>query len=433
MKENYRFRRVKGMEDLFPSTTRSLQAIESLAREHFARYGCGEVRTPIVEHTELFERGVGEGTDIVNKEMFYLLDKGNEKAGPDALTGMVLRPEATASVARAYIENEIDKVSPGIQRYYYIGPMFRYERPQKGRLRQFSQIGVELLGSEAPAMDAEAIIMLHDYLSGLEINDLTLRLNSVGCTRCRPEYSAKLKQYAKDHLPGLCEDCRTRVEKNPLRLFDCKQAECKNVMAGAPNIQDHLCDACEDHQSQVGRLLTDAAVRTEIDHRLMRGLDYYSRTVFELISFSDRLGAQNAVAAGGRYDDLYSDLLGPRTPAVGWSIGVERLVKLMPSNDDVPGVDIFVVDGGPEKGRTFQEVVTLRRKGLRVRLDHEDRSAKALMKVADRTGARYALFVDPDRPDHVKLRNMGTSDQVTVRWQDIPMKVLLEPRSEPRP
>lgn len=418
MKENYLYHSVKGMYDVFPSRARRFQDLEDRARTHFALYGCGEIRTPIVENTRLFERSIGEGTDIVNKEMFYLRSKS---MNADPRGDMVLRPEATASVARAYIENEIDKTSPGIQRYYYLGPMFRYERPQKGRQRQFTQIGVELIGSDAPAMDAEAIVMLNDYLSGLELSGLTLSLNSVGCPECRPAYVQSLRSFAQDHKKELCDDCGTRSDRNPLRLFDCKTPTCRQVMSRAPDIQAHLCIPCKDHQASVLDLIGRAKVATVLDPRLMRGLDYYTRTVFEMTS--EHLGAQNAVAAGGRYNGLIADLQGPATPAVGWSAGVERLLELLPQEDQEPGVDVFVVDPGPDPAWTFQAVVKLRREGVSVRYDHEKRSPKALMKVADRVRARFAVFVAGDDPRRVQLKDLKSGQQSEVDWDDIPERI----------
>jgi len=421
MRQNYAYHGVKGMKDVFPEEARRYQVLETRARNLFARYGGGEVRTPYVEQTLLFERGGGQGTDIVNKEMFFVPAK-DEDAGPDALRRMVLRPEATASVARAYVEHEIDKVSPGVQRYYYIGPMFRYERPQKGRLRQFTQIGVELLGSAAPAMDAEAVVMLHDYLKDLPLGELALQLNSVGCPRCRPGYIEKLRAFARIHEAELCTDCRDRIDKNPLRLFDCKQTACRQVMVQAPSIQEHLCLDCRDHQAAVLELLERVGVKVVIEPRLMRGLDYYTRTVFEMTSRN--LGAQNAVAAGGRYNNLVSELDGPETPAVGWSVGMERPLELLPAEAAVAGPDVFVVDPGMDLGRTFAEVTALRRQGVSVGLEYEGRSVKARMKQANRVRARFALFVSRENPEQVELKDMAGGEQVKLRWADLPGRIL---------
>jgi histidyl-tRNA synthetase len=417
MRQNYTYRGVKGMRDVFPEEARRYQQLEQRARDLFSQYGCGEIRTPLVEHTVLFERGVGQGTDIVNKEMFYVPAK-DEEAGPDALRRMVLRPEATASVARAYVEHEIDKTAGGVQRYYYMGPMFRYERPQKGRLRQFTQIGVELLGSPSPATDAEAIGMLFDYLQSLSLGTLTLMLNSVGCPECRPGYIQALQAFARLKHAGLCEDCRARLEKNTLRLFDCKKPECRAVMAQAPNIQSSLCAPCRTHQDQVLLYLTGIGITPKLEWRLMRGLDYYTRTVFEVVS--ENLGAQNAVAAGGRYDNLVSELEGPATPAVGWSMGMERILELMPAAAPVPMFDVFVVDPGPDTAGTFAHVTFLRRQGVRVGLEHEGRSVKALMKRADKVGARFTLFAGSGADtDRIELKNMASGEQVSLTWDEI--------------
>ncbi|NTV53312.1 MAG: histidine--tRNA ligase [Candidatus Firestonebacteria bacterium] len=421
MKQNYPYRGVKGMKDVFPAEARHYRRLEDRARRLLESCGCGEIRTPLVEHTVLFERGVGQGTDIVNKEMFYVPAK-DEEAGPDALRRMVLRPEATASVARAYVENEIDKTAPGVQRYFYLGPMFRYERPQKGRLRQFTQIGAEFLGSPSPGTDAEAIGVLWDFLQGLFLGDLTLLLNSVGCPACRPDYLTALQAFARTRVASLCEDCRARAEKNPLRLFDCKQPGCRTVMAGAPNIQDHLCHDCRAHQAQVLDFLQRIGVTPHLEHRLMRGLDYYTRTVFEVVS--QNLGAQNAVAAGGRYDNLIAELEGPATPAVGWSAGVERLLELLPETAPEPWFDVFVVDPGPDLAATFAQVTQLRRQGVRVGLEFEARSVKALMKRADKTGARFTLFVAADHPAQVQLKDMTSGEQTGLAWDQVAVRVL---------
>jgi histidyl-tRNA synthetase len=421
MRQNYTYHGVRGMKDVFPGEARRYRQLEEHARLVLASCGCGEIRTPLVEHTVLFERGVGQGTDIVNKEMFYVPAK-DEEGGPDVLRRMVLRPEATASVVRAYVEHEIDKTAPGVQRYFYLGPMFRYERPQKGRLRQFTQIGVELLGSPAPGMDAEAIGLLWDFLQALPLGELTLLQNSVGCPECRPGYLAALQAFARAQTGSLCDDCRLRVEKNPLRLFDCKQPGCRTVMAGAPNIQDALCPNCRAHQSLVLDYLQRIGITPHLERRLMRGLDYYTRTVFEVVS--QNLGAQNAVAAGGRYDNLVAELEGPATPAVGWSVGVERLLELLPETGPESRFDVFVVDPGPDLGSTFAQVTRLRRQGVRAGLEYEGRSVKALMKQADRQGARFTLFATAGYPGKVELKNMTTGEQLSLGWEEVADRVL---------
>ncbi|MEW6516410.1 MAG: histidine--tRNA ligase [candidate division FCPU426 bacterium] len=428
MRENYLYRGVKGMRDVFPEETWKYQALEQLAREWCERFGFGEIRTPLVEPTVLFERGIGQGTDIVNKEMFYVPAKEAEdndaadKAAGDAGRRWVLRPEATASVARAYVEHEIAKSVPGVQRYFYAGPMFRYEKPQRGRLRQFTQIGVELFGSALPAADAEAILLLHEILraygalAGLK-TEVVLEINSVGCPDCRPGYLRGLVDWAKPQAGRLCADCHGRLENNPLRLFDCKQPGCRTLLAQAPSIQDALCPVCRGHQEQVLDLLAGAEVRARVSPRLMRGLDYYTRTVFEFTS--TELGAQNAVAAGGRYDGLVAELEGPPTPAVGWSLGVERLLELWDQAADQPAPLLaYVVDPGPDPRRAFLRVAALRRQGLSVGLDLEGKSPKALMKRADRLKVRFALFA-AEHPDELQVRDMRTGVQFASRWDEL--------------
>lgn len=421
MLKNYIYPAVKGMRDVFPMEACCYQRLESRAHKLLACYGYGEIRTPLLEYARLFERGVGQGTDIVNKEMFFVPSKDlNGDGREENARRMVLRPEATASVVRAYIEHEMDKVSPGEQRYYYIGPMFRYERPQRGRLRQFTQIGVEVLGSALPVIDAEVIILLEDFLSSLGLQRLAFLLNAVGCPRCRPGYILKLQAYIQGCQSRLCGDCRLRLDKNPLRLFDCKQPACRELMARAPSIQDDLCADCAAHQAGVLNLLNRAGIKYQMDSRLMRGLDYYTRTVFEVTS-SD-LGAQNAVAAGGRYDNLVAELGGPPTPAIGWSLGMERILELLPPEPDKPGqlFDIYVVSPGSDTIQTFFKVIALRRQGLRVGLEHESRSVKAGLKRADRWGARWALWVTSENPEKVEVKNMATGAQISAGWEDLP-------------
>lgn len=418
MRENYRYRGVKGMRDLFPEETRRVVELETKARALFSRFGCGEIRTPLVEHTVLFERGVGEGTDIVNKEMFYVPAKDQDlPPGSDPARWMVLRPEATASVARAYVENEIGKISPGVQRYAYLGPMFRYERPQRGRLRQFTQIGVEMLGSGSPALDAEAVLMLADLISEFGLAECEWQINSVGCRVCRPAFSDRLRGFIQAHAGEFCGDCQNRSVKNPLRLFDCKQPACQALMKQAPEIQASLCPECRSHQAQVLDLLGRSGLEARLAPRLVRGLDYYTRTVFEVTSRG--LGAQNAVAAGGRYDHLIADLEGPDTPAVGWSLGVERILELLPPPLPAASLDLYVVAPGPDPAQTFVRALMLRRQGFRVGLDHEARSPKALMKRADRLGARFALFVSGADGQNLMLRNLSTGEQSECGWEEL--------------
>jgi len=417
MLENYRFHGVKGMRDVFPDDAQHYQQIMATARAFFRLHDLGEIMTPVVEHTLLFERGVGEGTDIVNKEMFYVPAKDKEGEAGDN-SQMVLRPEATASVARAYIEHEMHKQSPGLKRYFYMGPMFRYERPQRGRLRQFTQIGAEFVGSPAAALDAEAMAMLVALLRRLHVTGVQVELNSVGCRVCRPGYSQRLRKYAREHAGELCQDCRQRMHKNPLRLFDCKQPRCRAIMQQAPDIQDSLCGDCRGHQQEVTRHLDALAVTYRINPRLMRGLDYYTRTVFEVTA--DNLGAQNAVAAGGRYDHLLLDLEGPDLPAIGWSMGLERAMELIdPVFYHPRRPDVLVVAPGEDRLQTLQQVMELRQQGLAVGYDHEPKSTKALMKKADKIQAAYALFVDPGEALHVELKNMASGEQRKMPWSEV--------------
>ncbi len=405
---------VKGSRDILPEEMPRWHFVEAGAREIFERYGFREIRTPIFESTELFARGIGEASDIVAKEMYTFEDRKGRS--------LTLRPENTAPVARAYIQHQMHRGS-GIERLYYIGPMFRYERPQKGRTRQFSQIGVEVFGSEHPSIDAETLAMLMDFLARLEITPVALVLNSVGCGDCRPAYREALVRYLEPHADELCEDCQRRLKVNPLRCFDCKVAADRERMAGAPTIQEYLCEACRDHFGRVRAYLDAYEVPYGIDPRLVRGLDYYRRTAFEVTQPS--LGAQNALLGGGRYDGLIEALGGPPVPGFGFAVGEDRLVMSLPAGAPVPDPtpDLVVVALGEESvARALLVARTLRRAGRRVIFDPlPDRSLKSQMRRANDLGSGFVLIVGQQEiaSGSFVLKRMSDGAQWTVGEKDL--------------
>jgi histidyl-tRNA synthetase len=403
---------IKGFRDVLPQETRVWQWIEAEARRVFEAFGFQEIKTPILEKTELFSRSIGQETDIVSKEMYTFDDiKGRS---------LTLRPEATASVVRAYIQNRPYQTYP-VQKLYSIGPMFRHERPQKGRFRQFHQINAELFGDPGPKSDADMICMAVLLFRSIGLDDVTLNLNSLGCSDCRPRFREELKDYLADKRPRLCEDCQRRAEANPLRVFDCKVDSCKEVVSGAPSIDGFLCQACREHFSSVQSYLSDLEIPFVLNSRLVRGLDYYNRTTFEIQT--ERLGAQNAVAGGGRYDGLVQLLGGPDHPAIGFALGLERVVALIgddhPLEDRRPALFIAAL-GGAAAGAAFKWAVDLRRNGLWVELDYGSAGLKSQMKKADRLGAGQVLIVGDDelKTSRGALRNMLTKEQVDVELKD---------------
>jgi histidyl-tRNA synthetase len=377
---------VKGARDILPDEIPRWHFVEAAARATFERYGFREIRTPIFESTALFMRGIGEETDIVTKEMYTFLDRKGRS--------LTLRPEATAPVARAYIQHQMQRTAD-VERLYYIGPMFRYERPQKGRMRQFSQIGVEVLGSEHPAIDAETLEMLMAFLEALAIAPVELVLNSVCCEDCRPAYREALVRYLEPHRVSLCEDCRRRLDTNPMRCFDCKVPADHELMAGAPAISNYLCSACREHFAQVRAYLDAFGVPYVLDPRLVRGLDYYRRTAFEVTQ--PGLGAQNAVLGGGRYDGLVQDLGGPPVPGFGFAVGEDRLILSLPQGSPVPddAPDVYVVAlGEVAVAEALLLGRRLRRRKMRVVFDPlPDKSLKGHMRRANDRRARSVLIL----------------------------------------
>lgn len=377
---------IKGFNDILPGEVRKWQHVEKTARRVFETYGFSEVRVPVLEKTELFARSIGDATDIVEKEMYSFTDKGG-----NAIT---LRPEGTAGVIRAFIEHKLH-AADSVAKLYYMGQMFRYERPQKGRYRQFHQIGVEVAGVSDPKIDAQVLTMLCHFFAELGLTEPRLQINSLGCHECRPEYRKKLREFLSERLESLCDDCKRRYETNPLRALDCKAVGCREATVGAPSVLDHLCAGCEDHFSRTKKYLDAAGTGYDINPRMVRGLDYYTRTTFELVTCL--LGSQSAVAAGGRYDRLIEELGGPALPGIGFALGVERVVLLLDGEGFESRPDLFIAYHGEAAGdAAFLLMCRLQRKGISVELDYEGKSLKSQMRRADKFRARYTLIIGED-------------------------------------
>lgn len=409
----------RGTKDILPDTVGDWNYVEGEIRELCRRFGYSEIRTPIFEHTELFQRGIGEGTDVVDKEMYTFTDRGERS--------ITLRPENTASAVRAYLQNKLYAQS-NLVKLFYIGSMFRYDRPQAGRMREFHQFGVEALGEANPAVDAEVILLAMNLLEGLGLKDLELSINSVGCPKCRSKYRTMLQDFFRDKLEDLCEDCRSRFERSPLRILDCKKDSDKPYMADAPKITDCLCEECAEHFAKLKELLTSAGISFTHDPRLVRGLDYYTKTAFE-IKYPP-LGAQSAVAGGGRYDGLIEEMGGNPTPAVGFATGLERLLLALESQNLLPeknrSVDAYVVAlGEAAQAEGFKLLNNLRQQGLSAAMDFAGRSMKAQMKQANKLGAKYSVILGEDEIAEgvVMLRSMEDSSQAKVPMNQVAEKI----------
>jgi len=407
-------RAIKGTRDLLPPDTAVWNRVERIAHDVFQAYNYHEIRTPILEETQLFARGVGQETDIVSKEMYTFEDRDG--------TSVTLRPENTASVIRAYIEHRLDQ-KPGVQKLYYIGPMFRRERPQKGRYRQFFQIGAEAIGSESPFIDAEVIEMVVEILSRAGLTGFTLLLNSVGDANCRPLYVEKLREALRPVASLLCGDCQRRVETNPLRVLDCKVPEDQAVIDMLPSILDNLCDVCGPHFAAVQTYLRDRGIAYEVKPRLVRGLDYYMRTTFEVIH--GNLGAQNSVLGGGRYDGLAESLgSSVHSPGIGFSIGEDRLVMTVDQTTS-DGLDVFIAPLGDAALRHAGTLARdLRRSGASVEVAANVKLKRA-MELANKSGARYALILGDDEiaAGEYSLKDMQSGDQQRVSREVLFQKV----------
>ena len=377
---------IKGFNDILPGEVEKWQHIEATARRIFELYGFNEIRVPILEKTELFSRSIGDATDIVEKEMYSFTDKGENR--------VTMRPEGTASVMRAFIEHKLYAADP-VAKLYYMGPMFRYERPQKGRYRQFHQIGAEVTGVTDAKVDAQVLTMLCHFFAELGLDEPSLQINSLGCHECRPVYREALKDFLRARLDHLCDDCKRRFETNPLRALDCKSAGCKEATVGAPSVLDHLCAGCNDHFAATRLHLEAVGTAYAINPRMVRGLDYYTRTTFELVT--GLLGSQSAVAAGGRYDGLIADLDGPQLPGIGFAMGVERVALLLAERDfrRRPGLFIAAI-GEPAQNEAFKLMCGLQKEGIAVEVDYEGKSLKSQMRRADKFNARFTLIIGDD-------------------------------------
>ncbi|GAB4345741.1 MAG: histidine--tRNA ligase [Candidatus Abyssubacteria bacterium] len=409
----------RGMYDLLPDDIRRWRYLEDTGRELFQRYGYREIRTPLVEETQLFARGIGESTDIVTKEMYTFPDRKGRS--------LTLRPEGTASIVRAYVEHKLYTQRP-FAKFYYVGPMFRYERPQAGRNRQFFQMGAEAIGSASPLVDFEIIHLAYSFFAILNFKEFSLILNSLGCSKDRPRFAEALRSYYADKGPMLCDDCRKRLDRSPLRLLDCGMENCKKLAVAAPTTQQYLCLECAQHFETLQSLLEEAKVKYQLDRHLVRGLDYYTRTVFEIQH--PALGARSAICGGGRYDNLVEEIGGPPTPAAGFSIGIEAtLLAMEKENIEVPPQpqpDAFICSVGEQAVRkAVLMAIQLREAGFFIELDFEGRSLKAQMKLANKLAARFAIILaEKELAEHsARLKDMSSGEESVVPLREVANKI----------
>ncbi|BBB33133.1 histidyl-tRNA synthetase [Thermotomaculum hydrothermale] len=402
---------VKGTRDIFYPDIEKWRFFEEKAREILKTYNFKEIMTPIFEYTEVFARGIGEDTDIVHKEMYTFKDRKGRS--------ITLRPENTASVVRAYLEHKM-YAEGGIKRLFYIGPMFRYERPQKGRYRQFFQLGVEVFGSKNPYIDAETIELVINLLEKVGLKGLSVKINSLGCEKCRPVYRENLKKFLESVKENLCEDCKRRVDTNPLRVLDCKVPSCKETVKDAPDIQQSLCEDCQKHQDRVFHFLEKMNVKFELDPNLVRGLDYYTRTVFEVVS--ENLGSQNAILGGGRYDNLVKELGGPDTPAFGWALGIDRLVLLLDNkNFDFSNKTIYVIPAGDSIDYCFSVAKNLRENELAAEVVADSKSLKKALNYVNKQQGRFAIIAGENEAEKnmVVFKNLENRSQKEISFENL--------------
>ncbi|MEZ4357017.1 MAG: histidine--tRNA ligase [Eubacteriales bacterium] len=406
----------KGTKDLLPQDSYKWQFIEKTIREVCAAFAFKEIRTPVFEHTELFARGVGDTTDIVQKEMYTFLDKGGRS--------ITLKPEGTAGVARSFIENSLYADAQPTKLYYLSTPVFRYENPQAGRLREHHQFGVEVFGAAEASIDAEIISIALTLFKKLGIKGLKLNINSIGCSKCRPDYNQKLKEYFNSNKGNLCKTCRERLNKNPLRILDCKEESCAPVIKNAPVILECLCEECQNHFEMLKGYLESLGISYSVNPYIVRGLDYYEKTVFEIISTD--IGAQGTVCGGGRYDGLIEQLGGPKTPGIGFGLGIERLLIVMESQGIAffggDFADVYICTQGDEaKLSGFKMAQELRDKGISTETDHMGRSMKAQFKYANKIGAKYVIVIGGDelKKGVVKLRDMKEGNEREINSHNI--------------
>lgn len=406
----------RGTKDITPKDAYKWNYVENKFREICSLFGYEEMRTPVFEHTELFKRSVGDTTDIVQKEMYSFTDKG----GRD----ITLKPEGTAGVVRAFIENKL-YADTQPTKLFYITPCFRYERPQAGRQRQFHQFGIEVLGSDGPSVDAEVISLAVQFFNEMGLKNLSVNINSVGCPTCREEYNRKLKEYLDKKVDVLCETCLERKDKNPMRVIDCKNPTCKENLNDIPFMVDHICDDCKDHFEKLQTYLKEMDINFVVDKTIVRGLDYYKKTAFEIIS--NDIGSQSTVCGGGRYDGLVEQLGGPKgVSGIGFALGAERLLLTMENNnieiENPYATDIFIVTIGDEaKTKSFKLLKDLRTNHISAENDHLDRSVKAQFKYSDKINAKFTIVIGDDElaNDTATLKNMSTSEQTTIKLSEI--------------
>lgn len=407
---------IKGTKDILPREAKKWQRVESVTKRILELYSYKEIRTPVFEATELFEKGTGQTTDIVIKEMYTFKDKAGRS--------LTLRPEYTPSVARSIIENRL-YLQPEPLRFYYMGPMFRYDKPQKGRYRQFHQLDIEVFGEEDPALDAEIVEMANYLLRELKVSDTENLVNSVGCKKCRPSYIKDLRSSAEKVRHDLCEDCQRKVDLNPLRIFDCKIETCREVAKTFPKITDYLCQDCKEHFTRFCDYLAFYGIKYKVEPRLVRGIDYYTKTTFEIVS--SKLGAQNAVIGGGRYDDMMKDFGGPDLCAIGFAMGLERLISVVPFTEE-KGEFLYLAYLGDESKRAGMKAVQfLRKKGVECLIEYKERSIKSQMSRANKLGAAWVLIIGEEevKEKKYKLKKMASGLQVEGTQDEI-LKIIRE-------
>lgn len=410
-----RYTAPRGTQDILPAESPRWRYLEDKFRDICRIYGYEEIRTPTFEETDLFKRSLGEQTDVVGKEMYTFVDRGDRS--------MTLRPEGTAPVVRAFLQHKLYGEQP-VSKFYYVAGIFRYERPQAGRYREHHQVGLEALGSQDPAIDAEVISLGMRYLISLGMKNLELKINSVGCPECRPLYREALKKSIEPFLADMCESCQTRFHTNPLRMLDCKVPHCRELTVNVPSISDHLCQECADHQTSVLHYLDLLGIQYTLDPRLVRGFDYYTKTAFEVVS--GELGSQSAVLGGGRYDGLVAEMGGSPTPAVGFGSGIERQLAILEAQKVEIPVDIYPTAFVITLGETTREagvklLADLRVAGIAAETDYAGKSMKSQMRAADRDHAKYAIIIGEDELNRgeVKIRNMGTKEESNVAIAEV--------------
>ncbi|MFC2163705.1 histidine--tRNA ligase [Acidobacteriota bacterium] len=405
---------IKGTKDVLPEEVRKWQRVEAATKSHFELYGYREIRTPVFEATELFEKGTGETTDVVTKEMYTFVDKGGRS--------LTLRPEYTPSVVRSIMDHSLH-LKPQPMRYYFIGPMFRFDKPQKGRYRQFHQVDIEVFGEMDPAIDAEIVEMADHLLKRLKVADTEILVNSVGCQVCRPPYHRELKQAAEKAKEDLCQDCQRKVDLNPLRIFDCKVESCREIAKNFPKITDHLCKECEEHFKEFCRYLDLYGIAYEIEPRLVRGLDYYTKTTFEIIS--SQLGAQDAILGGGRYDDMMKEFGGPNICGIGFAMGVERFLSVVPDEETKERFVFIAYMGEEAKKAGLQLARELRRVNVECLIEYKERGLKAQLSRANKLSASWVVIIGEDEvnTNRYQLKDMECGKQEEMAREEMIAKI----------